>query len=238
METMLNRLQYLWKFSFYTEPLLLIIDCIVIYKIYYSKKSRPRRLFLIYTVAVLILFIITDFMYITTGPERLWMWEIVNVLFSVIEISVFFLFYRDILNSNMYSQFIYRSKFAIPVIVFCMAGIIFISDRISTFLLTGYFSSALYLLLLIPPLLYFYKLFQENKALDKKTSLLSVWLFTYCIITILPTILEGRLINTEYTLIYQVLIAIHYFVLMILCLFLGWICKSYPENISHDYSDN
>jgi hypothetical protein len=226
MEYLFNKLNYLWKFSFYTELVFILFDCTAIYFIYHSRKSYTRILFLIYTISALLLFLATDILFWgLSSTERIGIWECVNLLFSVIEISVFFLFYRGILKKEAFNRFIKVFQYLLIPLFMIMGYVLLTSARNETLILAGYFNVAFYFALLLPPLLYFYKVLRENKELDRKISLLSIWLFTYCIITLVPTVLEGRFLGTPYSFIYRMVIAIHYVALTVLCFLLVVICK-------------
>jgi hypothetical protein len=225
MNYVINRLLYLWNYSFYTELIFLVFDSFAIFLIYHSPFTRERKLFLLYTVAAFLLFITTDVLYFTFGPERFVAWEIINIIFSFIELTIFLFYYRQILKIDWFNKLIDNLRFYLIPSFILMTVMLVSSDRIEAFNLTGYFTVSLYFLLLIPPILYFYKTLRENSELEKTIALLSIWLFTYCIITIVPTILEGRFLGTPYKLIYRMVIAIHYIALTVLCFLLVVICK-------------
>lgn len=229
MEYYINRLLYLWKYSFYTESILLLVVCIAICMIYNSPNSTPRSLFLIYTITTLFLFISTDVLYCIQGPERFPLWESINILFSVIELFVFYYFYNHLLHTSPLRKLIHVFKYFLPILSILICVIVLNGHRYTVFMVSGYFSVAIYFLLLVPPLLYFFQLLRLNKELDKNISLLSLWLFSYCIITILPTIFEGRFIHTEYTTIYRLAIAMHYLSLTMISIYSIIICKTFQR---------
>jgi hypothetical protein len=192
-------------------------------------------LFLIYTIAAFLLFVITDIVFTIYFPGWLRIWQLVNLVFSLIELSIFFLFYRSILNTLFFIRYSKISKIYLLPIIILMAVVIVTAKPGDIFTFSGYFSVAFYFILLIPPILYFYEVLKENKELDKKLSLLSVWLFAYGVIALLPTVLEGRFFHSKYLDIYRTIVGLHYITLIVLCYCLVIICrkerKNYNQNI-------
>lgn len=228
-----------WANLFYTGPIWFLCALFaLIVGIKYFRKEKSYQLFIIYCLSSLIIMnIIHDlFIYSLTskGIGRTIFLETANTLFTIVEITTFFYWFKNILNTKFLNQAI-----RILWIIFIAICTIFIwklfQDGISKdeMIKNSFLINCIeFFTLILLCLFYFYQLLiKETNHLIPLSKSPSFWiisgLFFYCIVS-LPALLIGNKLYLTNIELYFIMGAIHYISisLLFLCIAKAFSCKT------------
>jgi hypothetical protein len=222
MEHAVKQLMHQWKGSFYVEPLLICTALVCFILIFKQPRPYPRILFLVYIGSLFSLFIFVDVLYCINAPWifRLRGWEIIDTLFEFIQAYVFIKFYSSQILDHKYIEL---ANFILFVLfIFVIFNIIYISesenDEIYSFKSV---STTIFLFgLAVPPIYHFYYLLKNDKSLEPTLAFLSITIVAYCMISAITFGIIDSFRKTSYEMVYVSAVALHYLLLILLCIIL------------------
>jgi len=197
-DSFFKKLFFDWSKVYYTTPIVIVCSFLaIVFGIKYYQKEKTHILFIIYSISTFLLFLLAEsftIISLKTSRNKAAIIETGNILFEFIELSVFYYFFLQIINSNVV-RLIMKSSF----IVFLILVILFF---------------------LIPIFTYFFELFTKDPVNDIFYSP-SLWitsgLFLYCLST-LPFLLISDSLGTSNRSLYFLMFSIHFLSLSLLFL--------------------
>jgi hypothetical protein len=228
-----------WANLFYTGPIwFLCVLFALIVGVKHYRKEKSYQLFIIYCLSSLtmmnILHDLILYSLTSKGIGRTIFFEMANTLFTIVEITVFFYWFKNILNTKFIKQGI-----KIIWIIFIAICIIFVYKFLQDGVSKDEIRKNSYLInviefftLILLCLFYFYQLLiKETTHLIPLSKSPSFWiisgLFFYCIVS-LPALLIGNKLYLTNIELYFIMGAIHYISisLLFLCIAKAFSCKT------------
>jgi hypothetical protein len=228
-----------WANLFYTGPIWFLCSLFaLIVGIKHYRKEKSYQLFIIYCLSSLtmmnILHNLILYSLTSKGIGRTIFLETSNTLFTIVEVTVFFYWFKNILNTKFIKQVI-----KIIWIIFIAICIIFVYKFLQDGVSKDEIRKNSYLInviefftLLLLCLFYFYQLLiKETNHLIPLSKSPSFWiisgLFFYCIVS-LPALLIGNKLYLTSIELYFIMGAIHYISisLLFLCIAKAFSCKT------------
>jgi len=213
-----------WSKTYYTEPVLAILSfTAIILGLKNYRKEKIYTFFIVYSISTFFLLLLSGVLRATLPlSDRVIIIETGNTLFEFIELSVFYYFFLQIINSNVVRLVMKFSfiAFLIPVILFLVK---IIDQDLSINQVTQFstlIGSVKFFLFLIPIFTYFFELFSKDPVKDIFHSP-ALWitsgLFFYCLST-LPFLLISDSLATLDRSLYLLMFSIHFLSLSFLFL--------------------
>ena len=225
-DSFFKKLFFDWSKVYYTTPIVIVCSFLaIVFGIKYYQKEKTHILFIIYSISTFLLFLLAEsftIISLKTSRNKAAIIETGNILFEFIELSVFYYFFLQIINSNVV-RLIMKSSF----IVFLILVILFfvkVNDQNLSKNQVVQFSALIgsikIFLFLIPIFTYFFELFTKDPVNDIFYSP-SLWitsgLFLYCLST-LPFLLISDSLGTSNRSLYFLMFSIHFLSLSLLFL--------------------
>lgn len=201
------------------------------------RKERSFQLLIIYCLSSLLLMNVT-FNFINYSLKfskyKSFIYsEIINTFFVIVEISTFFYFFKQILNSKLVQHLI--KVFSIILLMLCIAFLIKLTENgISKFQIRNISYSINiieFFSLIILCLIYFYRILTKDqikpvKLNDSPSFWIVSGLFFYCIVS-LPFLFIGNKMYVRSPYLFYLMGSIHYtsISLLFLCLAKAFSCK-------------
>lgn len=206
-----------WEKNFYTVPLLIISQFIIIF-IYFKYKNKFFIYFLSYAFTGILLFSIEDiinYFYKTNKHERHLIREIFNSLFAIVEIIAFRNFYFKIIKTEKIKNII--PIFSILFITLFIGFLLFfLSGKITGSEINGLFNKLAFFELIFWGLLgvfYYFELFKfysEENLLENSSFWIVSFSLSYTLIFPILFLLID-LLRIEQVEIFLVFTSLHYF---------------------------
>ena len=213
-----------WSKTYYTEPVLAIFSfTAIILGLKNYRKEKIYTFFIVYSISCFFFLLISDVLRATLPlNDRTIIIETGNTLFEFIELSVFYYFFLQIINSNVV-RLLMKFSF-ITFLIFVILFLVKITDQnLSKNQIIEYstlIGSLKFFLFLIPIFTYFFELFNKDPVNDIFHSP-SLWLtsglFLYCLLTLPFLLISDSLITTD-KFLYFLMFSIHFLSLSFLFL--------------------
>lgn len=207
-----------WQLTFFLEPFVPICQIIaLIASIHYYRKGEILfDLFIFYIVCSLILIITPTLIFFNSSiNKQVRGIEIFNVIFSLIELLIFYTYFVKILEAKTI-RVIMLSLIFVYLFFFISFFIKIFTTNIDIYKLTAistYVTAIGLSVMIIPCLIYYIELFKRPpiKNLFASPSFFIVTgIFFYCVI-IIPFFLISENLRLEHTQIFRIIFAFHYF---------------------------
>jgi len=230
MGSFFENLIELWSKFYFIEPILICSAGYSLIQISKGNYSFPfRRYFLLYTGSVTLLFIagaliLVGDLNISLKSKYI---ELANCGFNIIEMYCFSQFFICVLHSERAKKNI--SKISIFIIILNSTS--FIVLLFSPFFKGFYNYTDLlcainFFFLMGPCILYFLEIYIQNNRLHWSTSVVVIFLFTYCVVS-LPSLVVLENFRRQYDFMMILLFVPHLLFLSLLCLTMGTLGKNF-----------
>ncbi len=217
---MINEILNYWINSFYLHPLVLVC-CVYVLSKLKEDKTANGNIFRIYVISIFILFISGDlfFSIIPLQYETAHVIiEILNNSVTAIETAVFSYYFRAIIKAELFRRILNFSVYLIILSAFIVNVLAPFNDSIHLLRIIGfYFDAGHFYFLVLPCVFYLLELYKNNEVLDSRNALITLALLCYSLIST-PYLVLFEHLYYFYRNIFIVLTAIHYILLMLLCL--------------------
>jgi hypothetical protein len=225
-KSFLEKLNEEWSRVFYTTPLVIVFTLLTIsIGVKYYRKEKTRFLFIIYALSCLALIAGVDFYRILSTPtarNKSIAIQSANMIFGLIEFTVFNCFFFKIINSKISRQLM--TLFFI--LFFILVTFFYIKignpgfNKSEIIQLSSLITAVEFFLLLFPIFVYFFELFIKN-PIEYIAHSPSLWitsgLFIYCLAT-LPFLLISEPLSRGDRHLYILMFSVHFVSLSLLFL--------------------
>jgi len=226
-----------WRKVHFTEPLwYLSIIISIIVGILNFKKTKLHISFLCYSLMAILLFVVYDLVsyYESNSTSREKIYEVINTLFCLVEIFVFYFFFSHKLKSLLFRSILRILVWIYFILVFSFYLCIYFSvfDVSQIHYLSYQMTVVEFFILLICCLIYFYELLSSDPAGSTFNLGPTFWiiasLFLYCIISLPFFIIARNLFQTNREIFFW-MFSLHYVSLSFLffCLAKAFYAKSF-----------
>jgi hypothetical protein len=222
-----------WSKTYYTEPVLTIFSLMtIILGIKNYRKEKIYTFFIVYSISCFFLILISGVLRVTFPiNDSIIIIETGNTLFEFIELSVFYYFFLQIINSNVVRLVMKFSfiTFLILVILFLVKITDQNFNKNQVIQFSTLIGSIKFFLFLIPIFTYFFELFINDPVKDIFHGP-SLWitsgLFLYCLAT-LPFLLISDSLHKSDKSLYFLMFSIHFLSLSFLFLTIikAFVCR-------------
>jgi hypothetical protein len=217
---MIENILHYWFKTLYLHPVV-VCCCIYVLLQLRREKNQLSKHFKCYVISLLCLFISGDIIYSVLDVPRLLaskITEVLNNTFTIIETWVFYFFFSTIVKSEVFKTFLKICLTTVIIAGLVINFLVIFNDTVRAIFQMGFYFEVLHGYTIIGAcLFYFYEVYRKNDVLDNNSSFLAFIIFSYSIISSLYFVLFVQL-NLIFYAIFQVLSAIHYILLISVCL--------------------
>jgi hypothetical protein len=216
-----------WARYFYLVPML--IACSILAAIALITSDKPlefKRLFIIYTISLFVLFISVNFCaylkykFPESALKISFFWELANIVFCIIEAYVFLKFLSCIIESALVRKFARVCFISLLIINVFTAFSIYQSRSIDYISYKTEILCSINFAVILPFLpVYFFQVYQANEKFNSPIALLALGITAYTSLSIPGMLLATRLLHSYYVL-FELNYCLHFINLIIVCLLL------------------